>query len=59
MGIGAEQKNLSCFGITYFGKTLFGLSLTGGGPGLLMDGSLTLVGGLLLRSLASSLSSVK
>lgn len=44
---------------TYLGKTLLGLSLIGGGLGLLMDGSLTLVGGLLLRSLNSGLSSVK
>lgn len=44
---------------THFGKTLLGFSLTGGGLGLLIGGSLTLVGGLLLRSLISGLSSVK
>lgn len=43
---------------THFGKTLLGFSLTGGGLGL-MDGSLTLAGGLLLRSLVSGLSSIK
>lgn len=48
-----------CFGVTHFGKTLLGFSLTGGGLGLLMDGSFTLVGGLLLQSLTSVLSSVK
>lgn len=43
---------------THLGKTLLGLSLTGGGLGLVMNGSFTLDGGLLLRSLMSCLSSV-
>lgn len=57
--ISRETQHQRCFGITHLGKTLLGLSLTGGGLGLLMDGSLTLVGGLLRRSLTSGLSSVK
>lgn len=52
-----RQNNRDAF--THFGKTLLGFSLTGGGLGLLIGGSLTLVGGLLLRSLISGLSSVK
>lgn len=46
--------NNSSIGFTYFGKILLGLSLTGGGAGLLKYGSLTLVGWRLLRSFASS-----
>lgn len=44
---------------THFGKTLLGLSLTGGGLGLLRAGILILVGGLLLKSITSGFSSVK
>lgn len=43
---------------THLGKTLMGLSLTGGGLGLVMNGSFTLAGGLLLRSITSGLFSV-
>lgn len=43
---------------THLDKTLLGLSFTGGGLGLVMNGSLTLDGGLLLMSLVSCLSSV-
>lgn len=57
MAISMRQNSRDVF--TYLGKTLLGLSLIGGGLGLFMDGSLTLVGGLLLRSLISGLSSVK
>lgn len=55
----SERGHHRRFCKTHFGKTLFGLSLTGGGLGLMMGGSLTLVGGLLLRSLGSGLSSAK
>lgn len=50
------QENNFC--VTYFGKSLWGFSLTGGGEGL-RGGSFTLVGGLLLMSFCSGLSSVK
>lgn len=45
------QSEMLC--ITHLGENLLGLSLIGGGLGLAMLGSLTLVGGLLLRSLSS------
>lgn len=59
MAMNNEGENGRCFDITHLGKGLLGLSLTGGGLGLLIHGSLTLVGGLLLRSFASGFSSVK
>ena len=55
-----DRENQSYFDVTHLGRTLFGLSFIGGGrPGLLMDGSLTLVGGLLRRSFPSGFSSEK
>lgn len=43
---------------THLDKSLLGLSLTGGGLGLVINGSFILVGRLVLRSLVSCLSSV-